>query len=451
MSTQGSSPQSSDAFAAFEALAQVHSQNSPASKDGRFFPKAVTQLKETGLSETMIDSMLQKALFSMGVATSKTLAEQTKLPGVVVRDVLERLRSELIVTHKGTADLVDFVYELTEKGNARARMANQSSTYFGAAPVRLDEYIASVSVQSICRTPVRLDLFRKALSDLYLSKVSLNALAQATNAAQGIFLYGEPGNGKTSVANRVTRSYPNFLWIPRTIVVGSDIIRLFDASVHAELDPVAHGYAQNHDEYDRRWVLIHRPTIVVGGELLLEHLEITEQPGTGVLEGPVQLKSNGGSLVIDDFGRQRVSPTELLNRWIVPLDRRLDFLTLPNGRQIQVPFDQNLIFATNLEPEELVDEALLRRIPFKIRLGDPDESSFRQVFHTVAKSMKFECDDEMLTYLIDKHYKNHDRPFRFCQPRDLLFQIDNLCRLLELPRKVTTQTIDVAVSNYFRE
>jgi hypothetical protein len=205
----------------------------------------------------------------------------------------------------------------------------------------------------------------------------------------------------------------------------------------------------NDQPVDQRWIRIRRPTIVVGGELTLESLEIKTNTNTGIGEAPLQMKSNGGTLVIDDFGRQRCSTDELLNRWIVPLETGYDYLNLASGRKIQVPFDQLIVFSTNLEPAALVDEAFLRRIPYKLDVQDPSEPQFRELFQLSASSMGIACRSEMVDYLIDTHYQRAGRPLRFCHPRDLLRQVSNFCSFHEVPREVTRQNLDAAVKNYF--
>jgi hypothetical protein len=266
-----------------------------------------------------------------------------------------------------------------------------------------------------------------------------------------MFLYGPPGNGKTAIAERITRCFGDEIYIPRCLIVDGLIIKVFDTAVHEEI-PVPRESIFKKDQIDTRWVKVRRPTIVVGGELTMEALEVQYNSVGRTCEAPTQLKSNCGTLVIDDFGRQRMKPIELLNRWIVPLEKRFDYLALPNGKKIQVPFDQLIIFSTNLEPKELCDDAFLRRVPYKINVPDAAETAFRKLFEFVAPGLGFTFDDQSRTavdYLIEKHYRQTGRPFRFCQPRDLLLQAKNRCLYLGKPPAITAELFDYAVSVYF--
>jgi hypothetical protein len=254
-----------------------------------------------------------------------------------------------------------------------------------------------------------------------------------------------PENGKTSIAERVINAVSDSIWIPRTITITGEVIRLFD--------PACHALASDNAEvlrglrHDTRWVRIRRPSVMVGGELTLDHLEINFNRNTGINEAPVQLKSNGGALVIDDFGRQRVSVAELLNRWIVPLEKGYDLLTLNSGRQIEVPFDQLLVFATNIDPKDIVDEAFLRRIPYKIRVCDPDEKEFYRLMDETATKLGFIIEPDAISHLIGRHYGK--RPMRFCHVRDLLLQVKNLCQFQDRPLILSARAFDTAVQNYF--
>jgi len=348
-----------------------------------------------------------------------------------------------------SAALGDFVYEITDQGLERARQLSVSCSYCGAVPVALADYAASVTAQSLSRMPPRAESVRRALADLTVSEQMIARLGRAIASGWGLFLHGAPGNGKTSIAERITAAFGTSIWIPRAISVWGEIVRVFDPSCHEEL-PLATGeLIIDDDRLDHRWVRIRRPTIVVGGELTMESLEITVHKETGVGESPLQMKSNCGTLVIDDFGRQRVAPQKLLNRWILPLEDRHDYLGLPSGRKICVPFDQFIVFSTNLEPRDLVDEAFLRRIPYKIEVEDPTLEQFRDLFEQTCRQHCIGFDPVALEYLISRHYVAAGRPMRFCHPRDLVHQIAIFCRFRGLPPAMSTPAIDAAAVDYF--
>ncbi len=302
--------------------------------------------------------------------------------------------------------------------------------------------------ESIARRPLSIEELDEAFSDLIVEPNLKNQVGQALFAGNGFFIYGAPGNGKTSIAERVGRAYGQTIWIPRAIGVEGEIIRFYDPCKHAEA-PIEADEQIDVRSLDHRWIRIRRPTIIVGGELTLERLEITVNTQTGTGEAPMQLKSNCGVLVIDDFGRQRVSTAELLNRWIVPLDKGHDYLNLRSGKTIQVPFDQLLVFSTNLEPKDLVDEAFLRRIPYKIEVFDPTEAEFRQLLKMYGDRLGVGYAAEAVDYLIDQHYKPCGRPFRFCHPRDLLLHIRNYCLFNRRPVVMSPGAFDIAVRNFF--
>lgn len=345
----------------------------------------------------------------------------------------------------------DFEHELTESGVQRAQRWMKRCTFYGAAPVPLQEYALSVARQTVRGARPRLSAVVKAFADLSLSEVMISQIGQAITAGRGMFLYGAAGNGKTSIAERVVRSIGDTIWIPRTLTVGGEVIRLFDPANHQEAPAEAQpSDARPSDaRIDQRWVRIMRPTVIVGGELTLEQLDMSVDKVTGILEAPLQMKSNCGALVIDDFGRQRVSPVDLLNRWIVPLEKGFDFQTLPTGRQVQVPFDQLLIFATNLAPRELVDEAFLRRIPYKVEVQDPTATEFRRLFEGLSQNMKIALEPGVIDYLVQTHYTAVGRRLRYCHARDLLLQVRHLCDFHERPAELNRKTADAAAHNYF--
>ncbi|MEM1305669.1 MAG: AAA family ATPase, partial [Planctomycetota bacterium] len=371
------------------------------------------------------------------------------LPFRLIEQLLAQMKQDQLVGHKSAAAMNDYTYILTVKGRERAKKLSEYCTYFGSATVPLKDYIASVSRQTLAdQQPTEEDLHR-AFEDLLIDKRMLLRLGPAINSGRGMFLFGAPGNGKTSIAERVTKAFGEFIWIPRAIGIDGEVMRVFDPSMHEEAPPEASDGLIDNRKIDRRWARIRRPTIVVGGELTMDALEVTFNTATGVSEAPVQMKSNCGTLVIDDFGRQRMTTDELLNRWIVPLEKRYDFLNLTSGKKIQVPFDQLIVFSTNLEPRDLVDDAFLRRIPYKIEVQDPEETAFRELFKIMARILKVKYDDASLDYLIDTHYKPISRPMRCCQPRDLLLQIRNYCRYTSQPAVMSRENFDFAVENYF--
>jgi predicted ATPase with chaperone activity len=311
------------------------------------------------------------------------------------------------------------------------------------------DYLESVAAQTIARENPTVEDLRRAFSDLLISEEMFHTLGPAINSGRGMFLYGYPGNGKTSIAERITLCFGSTVWIPRVIGVEGQILKLFDPVVHEPVG-IRRGGILRSDDQDDRWIEIRRPTLAAGGELTMDALEIYYDPMTKICEAPLQMKSNNGTFLIDDFGRQRMSPLELLNRWIIPLEKRYDFLRLPNGKKIRVPFDQLILFSTNLEPKQLVDEAFLRRIPYKINAADPTEAAFRKMFRIFAPKLGFaEFEESALDHLIDRHYRPVGRPFRCCQPRDLLLQVRNYCCYHELPLELKPEYLDFAVGNYF--
>jgi DNA-binding PadR family transcriptional regulator len=414
-----------------------------------FVPIEPRTIEEAGLTTSNVEGLILKLLLSRGDTVGRTISDHIKLPFGTIEDLLRDMKSDQLVVHKGSAPLNDYVFQLTDMGRERARRLSEHCTYFGAAPVPLEDYVNAVAMQSLTAQHPTVEDLQHAFSDLLINKSMLRRLGPAINSGRGLFLFGAPGNGKTSIAERVTRAFGQTIWIPRSIGVDGEIIRLFDPNAHEEmpLDPGSGLLDQNH--IDKRWIRIRRPTVVVGGELTMNNLEVTLNTSTGISEAPMQLKSNCGTLVIDDFGRQRMSTDELLNRWIVPLEKRYDYLNLANGKKIEVPFDQLVIFSTNLEPRDLVDDAFLRRIPYKIEVVDPTEDEFRDLFKMMAPKLGFNYDDDVVTYLLETHYRSVSRRMRCCHPRDLLMQARNLCLYENREPELNKDAMDFAVENYF--
>ncbi len=417
--------------------------------EGKFLPREPKTLAASKVSTSMLEELICKFLLAKGEASIRKISEQIKMPFHLVESQIVCLKQEQVLGYVDSASMNDYICRLTETGRARATRYTDLCSYFGATPVAYEDYVASVNAQTINdQNPTEEDLNR-AFSDLLIDPAMMVKLGPAVNSGRGMFLFGYPGNGKTSIAERITAAFGKYVWIPRAIQMDRDIVRLFDPMSHEEC-PVekTDGLISEH-AYDERWVRIKRPTIVVGGELTMEHLEIAYNPQSGISEAPVQMKSNTGLLLIDDFGRQRMSVDELLNRWIVPLEKRYDFLNTSNGKKIQVPFDQLVVFSTNLEPKDLVDDAFLRRIPYKIEVPNPSVENFVKLFKIMCGIYKFEWKPELIQYLIKEHYLPTNRPLRNCHPRDLLLQVTNYCKYLKREKELTKESLDFACENYF--
>lgn len=414
-----------------------------------FIPREPETLYETGLTETLLEELILRYLLARGEASGRHISDQIKLPFRLLDPILSRLKQEQLTTYRGATSINDYIHLITDAGRERARAYNHKTTYYGAAPVSLKEYIESVKHQSIeDQRPSEVDL-RRAFSDLLVDSKLLERLGPAVNSGRGMFLFGYPGNGKTSIAERITSAFGKYIWIPRALLIDGEIIRLFDPMLHVlETPSQPHGWLNN-SQIDQRWLRIRRPTVVAGGELTMSMLEITRNSESKINEAPMQMKSNCGVLLIDDFGRQRMSVDELLNRWIVPLEKRYDYLNMVSGKKTQVPFDQLVIFSTNLEPKDLVDEAFLRRIPYKIEVLDPSEESFRKLFEIMCQKLTIPYRPAVIDYLVEKYYKEAKRPFRNCHPRDLLMQVRNYCLYKTKPLDLLPEYFDYAAENYF--
>lgn len=413
-----------------------------------FHPAQPRALDETGLSTSLIEALILKYLAVVGRSSGRGIAEQIALPFGTLEELFQSLRSRQIIVHNGSAPLNDYYYTLTELGRERAQTYSAACAYVGPAPVPLMDYVLSVEAQTIRAEAPRREQLENAFADISVDPNLFENLGPAINSGAGLFLYGAPGNGKSTLAKRITMCFGQSIWLPHAVVEDGQIIKVFDAAYHEALKPDKNSLVAV-AEFDRRWIRVRRPTVMVGGEMTMDSLEIRHDPRANVGEAPLQMKSNCGCLLIDDFGRQRIEPAELLNRWIIPLECRHDFLTLPTGRKIQVPFEQLIIFSTNLEPKDLVDEAFLRRIPYKIEIGDASEEEFHRLFQLYAPV--FHCDyrPEVVDYLMGKHYRPLKRPLRRCHPRDLLSQVQNYCRYNGLPMEMCPEHFDRVVRSYF--
>jgi len=415
----------------------------------RFRPLAPRSLYEAGLTEGEVDALILKYLLGAPGNTGRQVSRDIGLPDDLVRELLGGLRGRQMVIHTRASTFGDFGYELSEGGREKARDLQLSSRYAGHAPVSMEQYVESVRHQSVSLERPKIDALRSAFSDLLVSDALIQRLGPAVTAGRGCFFFGPPGNGKTSLAERMTRAYGTPAYLPYAIKFGGQIIKVFDPAIHVLADKRVTRAAAGEDKMDNRWVLCQRPTIAVGGELTLDQLEISYDEYSGVCEAPVQMKANGGTLLVDDFGRQSMTPAQLLNRWIVPMEKRVDYLTVPGGRKMEVPFDPLLVFSTNLDPRELVDDAFLRRIPYKIQIADPDIASFRELFDRMSTALEIEMPEGVFEHILERHFISADRPLRNCYPRDLLLQVKHLCVFRELPPRATAELMDEAVDLYF--
>jgi predicted ATPase with chaperone activity len=415
-----------------------------------FVPVEPASLEDTGLSSTTVEALICKYLLATGTCSGRGVAEYLCLPYGILEPLLNNLRQRQIVVYAGSAPFNDYYYTLTDQGRTVAESYANSCAYVGPAPVPLMDYVISVEAQSIAAESPSREQLQGAMAGISVEESLYESLGPAINSGAGMFIYGEPGNGKTTVARQLIECFGQAIWVPHALFEDGQYIKLFDAAYHV---PIESGKSEllKKQEYDRRWVKIRRPTVIVGGELTMDNLEIRFDPRGNINEAPLQMKSNCGCMLIDDFGRQRIDPDALLNRWIVPLENRHDFLTLPTGKKIQVPFEQLILFSTNLQPADLVDEAFLRRLPYKIEIGDPGEEEFQRIFQSCAEQVGCEYRQDIVQYLLEKHYREANRPLRRCHPRDLLYQVRNYCSYQRLPLEMKREYFDRAVKTYFTD
>ena len=414
-------------------------------------PPVPTTLQETGLAVDQVERLLVKTLYT-GEATGLVLADRLRLPYAILEPLIERVRAEQLVEVRGAtgSGSAGYRYTLTDAGRDRARQYFDASQYVGPAPVPLASYVAQMHALSAARPYLDRERLRQGFSHLVVGDQVLEQLGPALNAGKALFLYGPPGNGKTVIAEGLGRTLGGDMYMPHAIDVDGHTITMFDPINHdsLEADTDASSVIAVAPR-DRRWVRIRRPVVMVGGELTLDMLDLAFNPTAKFYEAPIQLKANGGVFLVDDFGRQRIRPQDLLNRWIVPLESRVDYLTLHTGKKFQVPFDVLIVFATNLQPESLADEAFLRRIPYKIAIADPTVDQFTRIFELNCRRRNLRFHQVVVAYLQRRHYNPAGRAMRACHPRDLLDQVTALCRYRGIEPVITRELLDAACASYF--
>jgi len=406
-------------------------------------PPVPEEIADTDVDEGFLCDLALKHAGMVSEPTTEVVAERMCLPRMLTESLLQKLYREKLIEVKHQNTMGSTRYAMLDHGWARLTRIQDQCGYVGPAPVSLNDYAHMMRLQAVPSQPANLDVVKASFRDLVLPDSLLQTLGCVINSRRSLFLTGLPGTGKTAVAERINSALPGAIWIPYAIEIDGQVIRLFDSHSHTRTS------AENTPaEYDQRWIHVDRPLVIVGGELTLENTDLVWSSAAKFYEAPFQMKSNGGTLVIDDFGRQRVEPTDLLNRWIVPLERRVDYLSLHTGKKIQVPFEQLVLFSTNLNEEDLADEAFLRRMGYRARVEPPTPGAYTEILKRAAYTRGIKCDQACIDHILNNYMIEH-RQMKACEPRDLLDRITDLCLFEGRALEVTNSVIDVAWRNYF--
>lgn len=423
-------------------------------------PPVPTSLREAGLSQEMLIELILKTLYVQGARTGQQLADAICLPFELLDQQLLTLQHRRFVEVKGTggAGRVGYVFDVVGTGRDRARDALEASQYVGPAPVPLNHYRWWIERQTIRDVHVTRERIAEGFRSMVLDAETLEMLGPAINSAKSLFLHGDSGNGKTMIAECIAGMLGGAIYVPYAVEVDGQIVVVYDPVYHHPVaepagEPGGAGsiWRLQEQEHDRRFAKVRRPVVLAGGELTLEQLDLQYDPYTKMYQAPFQVKSNGGVLIIDDFGRQRVPPRDLLNRWIVPLEKRIDFLTLHTGSKFPVPFDCLLIFATNLDPQALVEEAFLRRIHYKVNVDSPTPAQYVEIFRRCCAARGLPFDEAAVERVYSEFYAKRGIHPRACHPRDIVDHVCDVARYLEVPPVLSPSLIDRACHSFFLE
>jgi predicted ATPase with chaperone activity len=415
-------------------------------------PPPPRALEDLGISADSLEELILKTLHQSGTVTAHELSSRMGLSYLVIDDLVGNLRRHQWVEVRGSDGSGRSGYQLalSQDGRARAREALARCSYVGPAPISLQELTELIERQSIRDVHVTRDMMRSALDDLTLPEDALRILGPALNSGRSFFLYGPPGNGKTAIATRLGGMFGEPIYLPHAVEVDGEIITVYDAAHHREVPlPAEEDGDMGGLAHDGRFVRVQRPVMITSGELQLDDLDLRFDPVSRVYRAPAQLKAMGGALVLDDFGRQRASPAEILSRWILPLEYGADYLTLHTGFKFEIPFDCLLVFASNLDPEDLVDEAFLRRIQYKIEMGDPDRASYERIFAREAARLGMPYRVSAVDWIYSTYYEGGGVMPRGCHPRDLLRLVKDMARYEERTALLDEASLRTACTTYF--
>ena len=407
-----------------------------------FAPPVPLKVENTQLDFGFLADLALKTVYADANCATDRAAEKLKLAMPVTEELLQHLYREKFIEIRGLISFGNNRYGMLDRGWQRAQQLLDMNGYIGPAPVSLQAYSEMVLRQSAARDPIQPQAVQSAMSGLVLPTGTVQTLGLVANSRRSLFMTGPSGNGKTTIATALHGAQHGEIWIPHAIEVDGQVIKVFDQHNHHPVPVDGIG------RYDERWIRIKRPIVIVGGEMTIETMDLIYSNTVRFYEAPFQIKANGGTLVIDDFGRQRVDPHDLLNRWIVPLEGRIDYLTLHTGKKIEVPFEQLLIFATNLDPSDLVDDAFLRRMGYRLYINTPDRDMYALIFEQFVRNSGFDYDPRRLDFVF-RLYEADKRALRGCEPRDLIQRCIDLCRYENRPMALTDELLHLAWKNYF--